>query len=678
MSTLDNNRAFIFGGFAKGAQRKALHPKVRQIFLDFENECREQGLELMFFSGTRDFEEQKRLREEYLAGRNNGIFASPPGYSFHNFSMAVDTLVWNGEKFVREKSLLSRVAKIGSKFGLRWGGNFSQKSEQHHFDYSFGFNVSKIRKKYNNGELDEEGYVVLENSEIQTLKSQKDELQFNTSIGTESFITNIEETEEKLTNKKNRITNVEEKEANGIWQIIKLVADRYSLGQSVNDATISFNQGSLINFIKKVIQSPWLQFYGDTYNDEYFFTARKEPFDLNGFLITPKHAGVGILEDDVLGDDLNWYNGPIYSWYQIIPQGSFLGEQNQIFAHVTSVFFEQYADVFGSKPFSVVSNYINFIKIGDGNVMLQKAVEDLRYLVESNMYLPFTRQGTITIKGNSSIKRGFWIYYNSTNEIFYIDAVSHRCMITDSGEEMVTTLKVSRGMDVRHAIPPKNKSTKSYFNLILFDNPPSETLKKTIKVDTEYFSFYFDNNRSYLIDLNENWPGADDTEGQKMFNQVLNFPNLRNELNSSNQRSIQNSVKLIEENPEGNFICFGYIDEDFGNKNDFLPIQRAQTLRNKIINEYMKKHPSMDRKVLESRIFATPSDVAVFDEEYKKQFQDPTPNQYKVKAYQRLAEFILVPYEKEIEFQKEVIGVNWKVNKEVFDYFLRRKQFNKC
>jgi hypothetical protein len=66
------------------------------------------------------------------------------------------------------------------------------------------------------------------------------------------------------------------------------------------------------------------------------------------------------------------------------------------------------------------------------------------------------------------------------------------------------------------------------------------------------------------------------------------------------------------------------------------------------------------------------------NKEYKKQFEDNSPNQYKIKANQRIAEFVLIPYEKEIEVKKEILGVNWKVNDEVFKYFLQRKQLNRC
>lgn len=678
MSTLKNNQIYINGGYANGRKRKALHPKVRSIFSSWEAECRAAGLELQFYSGTRTLAHQAELRKEYLAGRNGGIYASPPGSSLHNYSLAVDTRVFDKStgKYVRKKSILTKVAKIGAKHGLRWGGNFSHTGEQHHFDYSFGLGLSGIKKLYNDKKVDAQDYVIIDGN-VNVKKQVSYQYDWKTDIGEEVTEVESEEKEVEKEEPPKKITNVEERPAVGIWQIIKFMADRYSLGQSINDATIAFNQGSLTNFIQKVVQSPWLHFWGDTFEDEYFFMVRKEPFDYNGFSITPQHRYT-VGENDVISDDLSWYDGPIYSWYQIIPQGSFLGEENQIFAHVTAVFFEEYAEVWGSKPFSAVSNYINFIKLGDGKIMYEKALEDLRYMVESNAYLPFTRQGTITIRGNARFKRGFWFFYESTREWFYVDGVNHRYVITDAGEEMLTTLKVSRGMETRHLIAPKDKNTKSYFNLILFDDPPPTTKTVKDKVSGSVKSFYFDNDRRYLIDLNETWPPAADTTDLKMQNQISEFPLLRKELHTNNENAIKECVLLIEQNPKATFKSKGWIDSDFGSNNSVLPIERAKTVRRRVVDAYMKKHPTDNRSELEARISVNGYKVANYGDDFKKNQKDETEKSYKIKAKQRIAQFEMESYLKDKEVEEKTKGVNWKVNDEVFKYFLSRKQLNRC
>lgn len=691
MSVRVNNQKMINGGYVFNRKRFGLHPQMRGVFADFIDAAWNAGYRMQITSGHRSEEHQREL---YLSWYNNGKkngnggrYASPPGHGIHELGLAIDVQIWveelgkYDEKSQKARRLLKEVAqKFAYPRGLRWGGKFSQKNEEGHFDFvgSLGINGVQARskkKQYIPGQ-EKFKYIILDGSELPKTKGVKSN--WSTEIGAEGSTYEEFEYEPEKRKPPKPVQRVEETPAVGIWQIIKVIADRYALSQSINDATIAFDQGSLINFVKKVVQEPWLEFFGDTYRDQYYFTARKERFDQNGFRFTAD-MGWTIEEQEVIADDLNWYNGPIYSWYQIIPQGSFLGEQNQIFAHVTAVFFEEYAEVWGSKPLSVVNNYLNFVKNADGPILYEKALQDLRYMVESNCYLPFTREGTITLRGAGALKRGYWIFYKPTKEFFYIDGVNHRYQITDGGEEVVTTLKVSRGMEYRHLVTPKDKTTKSYWNLILFDDPPPITKIEKEKVDKKWTQFFFDNDRSYLINLDETWPPAPDTRDKKMENQIKEFPNLRKELHERNVKATERAVQFIEDNPDApKYECLGWIDEDFGNKNNVLPINRAKTIKNTIIEAYMKKHPAENRAELEKKIVVTGAGTAKYGEEFKTKKDDPTPEQYKLKAYERLAEFRVPEYFKDKEVEEEVKGVNWKVNDEVFQYFLNRKQFNKC
>ena len=677
MSTLKNNQLYVNGGFVGGRQRQGLHPKCRKLFLSFESACRNAGLELKFYSGYRDRAHQAELRADYLAGRSK-IFASPPGFSPHELGCAMDTYVWDGKAFTRNYAKLKQVSKIAKQFGLRWGGTFSQAEEHHHFDYSFGLGFSELRKRAKAGQVDAQGYVLVDNVTVNIPKESQIDYTWSTDINAESYTVTQTESEKKVQEPNETIKNVEEFNAVGIWQIIKLVADRWSLGQTVADSSLASNQGSLINFVRKVVQDPWMQFYGDTFGNQFYFFCRRAPFDYNG-MYSLIDQGV-ILEEDVISDDLKWYNGPIYSWYQIIPKGSFISDENQIFAHITAVYFEEYAQVWGSKPNSQVSNYLSFIKISDGRIMEQKALEDLRYMVESNMYLPFTREGTIVLAGNFQIKRGHKITYAATMEIFYVDAVSHRYTIVDGSEEWVTTLQVSRGMELRHVGPPEKTSDFNYWNLILFDNPPpvKKIVKEKIEIDSTVA--YFDNDRPYLIDLTETWPPAKDTKDKKMEQQIKQFPTLRNELVEINKKNVAYAVSLIEKYPDcPTFRCTGYIDSDSGSNNDTLPKGRAKSLRTAIVDAYMAKHPGEKRATIEGKISLIPRGTKSFTKTEEKKFEDDaSTNKLKKKAYQRVAYFVMDEWYKDKEVEEQVKGVGWRVNDPVFQYFLQRRQFNKC
>lgn len=494
---------------------------------------------------------------------------------------------------------------------------------------------------------------------------------WSTEIGSESSHEDLTELQKEIQeDPPTPIKNVEEFTASGVWQIIKLMTDRYSLSKTINDATISRDQGSLINFMKKVIQEPWLQFSGDTYGDQYYFTCNKEPYDKNGFKALRNKSVNFIEENEVIADDLNWYDGSIYTWFEVIPQGSFLGQQNRPFIYTTAVFFEEYAQIWGSKPLSIVNNYINFLHNADGKDLYKKSVSDLRYLVESNVYLPFTRQGSITINGRSDIKRDYLILYEPTKEFFIVDGVSHNYRISDRGEEVYTTLKVSRGMDYNHVIDPKDRNTKSYWNLILYGDEDEEKDKEEV-VAEKSLDFYFDNDRSYLINLQENWPGAQDTRDKKMENQVNNFPNLRGELNSLNVSSISQAAITIKENPEcKGFKIYAYIDSDFGVKNTSLPKRRCESVKSAILSKYKELYPSENIESIASKISLIPKT--------ERQLKEGEVENLRTKAYQRSAVFLMEEYKVEKQKKEDNPKMNWKVNRDVFNYFLNRKQKNNC
>lgn len=304
-----------------------------------------------------------------------------------------------------------------------------------------------------------------------------------------------------------KIKEVKQVPAAGIWNIIKFVADQYSLSQTINDATINNNQGSLYNFIQKVVQKPWLQFFGTTLNSRYYFYCRKEPFDFEGWQNMPTIKV--IKEENVLSDNFKWYDGDVYSWYQLTPRGNFYTEQHLQFGYISAVFFEEFADVWGSKPLSQISNYVNYYKTPDEEkeIMHKKAMIDLKYMVESNCYLPFTRQGTITIDGDTSFKPGYKVEVESTQEIFYIDNVSHNFVNDEGNVRFVTTLQLSRGMKKKFIAYPKSKDTISYFNIINFDMKfeqlpgVSEEYKKPIvnwKVNRKVFDFFINKRQNGL------------------------------------------------------------------------------------------------------------------------------------------------------------------------------------
>lgn len=302
------------------------------------------------------------------------------------------------------------------------------------------------------------------------------------------------------------------KPTKGIWQIIKLVIDDNIRTRRIVDSSIGNEHGSLINALRKIAQEPFVELLFDTYGDQYYITVRKPPFDKKGMIdmindqdllvdkpILPTvdftrdfddQIGKGPLEADgdkkqsividiedydVISDSLNYgVTNQIFSWYRLTPQNLISGQANDTaFVYLKAIYLKEYADIWGSKPLDLTTNYIPYFPIVDKNSKLPTAyfikqgILDLKYMIESNAYNPFVRQGTITVIGNRLFKRGTFVRLKSTSEIFYIEGVVQNYSITDRSISRVTTLQVSRGMVEAYIKGVEINGTKySYFDIV--------------------------------------------------------------------------------------------------------------------------------------------------------------------------------------------------------------------
>lgn len=311
--------------------------------------------------------------------------------------------------------------------------------------------------------------------------------------------------------------NIKDGLAAGIWQISKLVMDTDVANLRLRDAATSIQQGSLINFFNKVCQKPFVEFTGDTFGDQYYFLVRKPPFDREGMLKTMTAQGLFnedgsymsaeeeykspyvIDENDIINSSISMNTQGIYSWYQFFPIYE-MGAQSELQYIIPAVLFPEYAAIWGSRDLKIRSQYRNFLnpslyddvrngkKNAEGDTEVRHSIKDLHYIVESNAYAPFVRNGSITIIGNRKIKRGCFVSVKwqslDTPEIFYVESVGQNYSIANSSVQRTTSLTLSHGM-MRDFIFDKNnnvnfikdkniqqdkKFNASYFNLINFGN----------------------------------------------------------------------------------------------------------------------------------------------------------------------------------------------------------------
>jgi len=303
----------------------------------------------------------------------------------------------------------------------------------------------------------------------------------------------------------------------GIWQIIKLLVDDNVRNRRVVDSSIGNEQGSLMNALRKIAQEPFVEMMFDTYGDQYYISIRKPPFDKKGMTSmladqdvlveqTTAYEAVGspsgegettqtetpvgeeeaavieerslvmeIDDSDVISDSLSYgLTNQIYSWYRLTPQNLIAGQADSMaFAYLKAIYFKEYADIWGSKPLDLTTNYVPYFPVVDKNAKLptgyfiKQGILDLKFMIESNAYNPFIRSGSITVIGNRLFKRGTFVRLKSTREIFYVESVSNSSAISGDSVSRTTTLELSRGMveDFIEGVE-LNGVNHSYFNIV--------------------------------------------------------------------------------------------------------------------------------------------------------------------------------------------------------------------
>lgn len=260
--------------------------------------------------------------------------------------------------------------------------------------------------------------------------------------------------------------------AKGVYQIIKLQMDPQVQSRHLADGTIVNPDGTIMSLLETTCQRPLIELLMDTYKNTYDLICRVPPFSRKSivdWIEANNKTDFGTISiDKVAGENLDWET-EFYTWFELQPKGSIIPLDELVsLCWIPTLFLTDYIDVWGSRRLSVVSPYTVIGSSNDTNSNeIAQAVQDLCWLVESHFYLPFTRRGTITLAvPDRRIKKGQWIKYEKTGEIFYVDGVQQGASISANSITRQTVLSVSRGLLEKY-VNPSDK--KGYFDIINFD-----------------------------------------------------------------------------------------------------------------------------------------------------------------------------------------------------------------
>lgn len=447
---------------------------------------------------------------------------------------------------------------------------------------------------------------------------------------------------------------------NGIWKGIEIIIDPEIENRNIVDSSIAEQMGSLMNYVNKVCQKPFVEFFSDTYGDRFYFIVRKPPTNYESYLSLLDNA-IDVYSDDLYSFELDYNSNEVYSWYKLTPQGAFLGNGTQFaLAYLPAIYFAEYAQIWGSRPLEVVTNYIDYRVLSQENNIQnnqdsyneQQSYEDLKYLIESNAYNPFVRQGSLVLNGDRRIKKGQAIRLHHTGEVFQVESVQQVYSINEGIIDRQTIVEVKRGMVEVHF--------EKYFKIILFDerqvskpkNPPNIT-KQTFILDV-----HFDSNKDYIITL-------DDPEiNQETKTLQRRFPKQRKELRERSLQSISRLADLLLENPEMKMLIKGHTDSQGGfDFNIDLSNRRANRISTMVEQECITRSGiSVKERITtqglgESQLLISENNEKSrsLNRRVEVEIENTTPSAG--------AEFIKT---------KEI---NWHVNRDYFHFFLKREQW---
>lgn len=244
----------------------------------------------------------------------------------------------------------------------------------------------------------------------------------------------------------------QDRKLKGVWSIIKLFVDE-NLNERAFSGDLGNPDGTLLEFFNRACQRPFVEVVGDTWIDTFNFTVRQPPFTGSAIrsVINDHNNYITIENKDLLEMNVS-YDTTSYSWYQVTPSDTVIGEVGKITAaFIPIIFLPQVAAVFGNRKLQVsdIYIYVGSLKgqeqVGDIGNLTYAVLNDLLFLIESTAYLPFTRKGTVKVNGDRRIKVGSFVRIDSTDELYYVTGVNNNLSISNSIER-TTIITVERGM----------------------------------------------------------------------------------------------------------------------------------------------------------------------------------------------------------------------------------------
>jgi peptidoglycan L-alanyl-D-glutamate endopeptidase CwlK len=97
------------------------------------------GITIKVISGLRTYDEQDALYAQGRTAPGDIVTNAKGGYSNHNFGIAFDVGVFEGNKYLGESPKYKAIGALGMDLGLEWGGNWKTLVDEPHFQLRPGW-----------------------------------------------------------------------------------------------------------------------------------------------------------------------------------------------------------------------------------------------------------------------------------------------------------------------------------------------------------------------------------------------------------------------------------------------------------------------------------------------------------------------------------------------------------
>jgi LAS superfamily LD-carboxypeptidase LdcB len=109
-----------------------LQPNVAGVTQQLVVLASKQGIEVRVIKAYVDPDVQRKLYEDWKAGKTQGLTAPPP--TAHTEGRAVDLLILDGDKPSMDFERYKKLAEIAKGLGFHWGGDKGGLSNMWHFE----------------------------------------------------------------------------------------------------------------------------------------------------------------------------------------------------------------------------------------------------------------------------------------------------------------------------------------------------------------------------------------------------------------------------------------------------------------------------------------------------------------------------------------------------------------